>query len=158
MRVSVPGNRNAPAHGTGNPGPMALTCLIVDDNPQFLESARALLERGGITVVGVASTIAEALGRAEELKPDFALLDIDIGGESGFDLAQRLERETRFEPARMILISADAEEDFADLIAAASTAGFISKANLSARAIQEVLSPGSDAADPEAPPTAPPGR
>jgi hypothetical protein len=41
-----------------------LRCLIVDDSPRFLDAARGLLERQGITVVGVASTSAEALARA----------------------------------------------------------------------------------------------
>jgi DNA-binding NarL/FixJ family response regulator len=139
------------ADDTGNPWPMSLRCLIVDDNPHFLESACALLERGGINVVGVASNSAEALRRAEELKPDFALLDIDIGGESGFDLAWLLERETSLEPARMIMTSAYSEEDFAELIAATRAAGFISKSNLSAPAIREILGMRSDAADPEPP-------
>jgi DNA-binding NarL/FixJ family response regulator len=142
----IPANRNAPLHGTDNPEPMALTCLIVDDNPHFLESARALLERGGITVVGVASNIAEAVRRADELQPDFALLDIDIGGESGFDLARRLELETNLKPAKMIMVSAYAEEDFADLITATRAAGFVSKSILSARAIREVLGRRDDAA------------
>jgi two-component system nitrate/nitrite response regulator NarL len=146
---AIPVNRNALLDGADNPGPMALSCLIVDDSAHFLESARALLERGGITVVGVASTIAEGLRRVEELKPDFALLDIDIGGESGFDLAWRLERETSLEPSRMIMISADSEEDFADLIAASRAAGFISKSRLSAGTILEVLGVGGDAAHPE---------
>jgi len=144
-------------HDTGNPWPMALRCLIVDDNPRFLESARALLERGGISVVGVANNSAEALRRVEELEPDFALLDVDIGGESGFDLAWQLDRETSLVPSRMILTSAYAEEDFAELITATRAAGFISKSNLSARAIHEVLAMGGDATDPE-PPSAPRGR
>jgi two-component system nitrate/nitrite response regulator NarL len=62
---------------------MPLRCLIVDDSPQFLRVARALLEREGIAVVGVASTSAEALRRVEELAPDVTLLDVDLGGESG---------------------------------------------------------------------------
>jgi two-component system, NarL family, nitrate/nitrite response regulator NarL len=34
---------------------MALRALIVDDNAQFLEAARALLERQGMRIVAVAS-------------------------------------------------------------------------------------------------------
>lgn len=105
----------------------------------FLEAARAFLEREGIAVVGVASTSAEALRRAEELKPDVALLDVDLGNESGFDLARRLESETSMEPLRVILISTYAEEDFADLITATPAAGFLCKSDLSARAIRDLL-------------------
>ena len=40
---------------------MALRVLIVDDNARFLEAARDLLDREGMTVVGVASTSVDAL-------------------------------------------------------------------------------------------------
>ena len=40
---------------------MPLRCLIVDDSDAFLETASALLEREGVTVVGEASSTAEAL-------------------------------------------------------------------------------------------------
>src|SRR5450432_3942889 len=43
---------------------MPLRCLIVDDSDAFLETANALLEREGVTVVGVASSTAEALQQA----------------------------------------------------------------------------------------------
>jgi DNA-binding NarL/FixJ family response regulator len=118
---------------------MALRCLIVDDSPRFLEAARGLLERQGITVVGVASNSAEALLRAEELQPDVTLVDIDLGGESGLELARRLRREGAAARASVILISAHAERDYAELIAASRALGFLPKTALSARAIQDLL-------------------
>ena len=69
-----------------------MRCLIVDDSADFVDAARGLLERQGITVVGVASTSAEALRCFEELRPDVTLVDIDLGGESGFELAEQLHR------------------------------------------------------------------
>jgi DNA-binding NarL/FixJ family response regulator len=118
---------------------MSLRCLIVDDSPGFLRSARVLLERQGMAVVGVASTGAEAVERAEELRPDVLLLDIDLGEESGFDLARRLHAEVSLSPTQVILISTHAEEDFADLISATPVAGFLPKGELSADAIQGLL-------------------
>jgi DNA-binding NarL/FixJ family response regulator len=126
---------------------MTLRCVIVDDSAGFLRSARRLLEREGIEVVAVASTGAEALQRSEELRPDVVLLDIDLGEESGFDLARRLETEAKV-PLRVILISTHAEEDFADLIAASPVAGFLSKAELSADTIRRLLG-GADAEGPD---------
>ena len=67
-----------------------LRCLVVDDNASFFEAASALLERQGLTVVGVASSGAEALARAGELRPDVVVLDIALGSESGFDVARDL--------------------------------------------------------------------
>jgi DNA-binding NarL/FixJ family response regulator len=124
---------------------MSLRCLIVDDSPGFLRSARVLLEREGVAVIGVATSAAEAVERAEELRPDVLLLDIDLGAESGFDVARQLEAETGVSADQVILISTHSEEDFADLIAASPTAGFVPKAELSASAIQEVLRGKGDA-------------
>ncbi len=80
--------------------------------------------------------------RAVELEPDIVLLDVHIGDESGFELAQRLEREAAVPPSRMILTSTFSADDFPEMINSASAAGFISKADLSAHAIRRVL--GSD--------------
>jgi CheY-like chemotaxis protein len=69
---------------------MAFGVLIVDDNPVFLEAARDLLDQEGLRVVGVAATSAEALQQAQDLRPGVVLVDIMLGGESGFELARRL--------------------------------------------------------------------
>jgi CheY-like chemotaxis protein len=115
---------------------MVLRCLIVDDSPRFLDSARGLLEREGVTVVGVASSGAEALQRVTDLRPDVTLVDIDLGGQSGFEVVRRLNLETKI---CAILISTHAEEDYADLIAASPALGFLPKTTLSAGAIHEML-------------------
>jgi CheY-like chemotaxis protein len=118
----------------------ALRCLIVDDNSGFLQAARALLEREGLQIVGVASTGAEALRCAAELHPDVTLVDVDLGGESGFELARRLVDEHSLDPGHLILISAHAEDDLADLIEASPAIGFLGKPAVSAEAIERLLS------------------
>jgi two-component system nitrate/nitrite response regulator NarL len=117
-------------------GHVALRCLIVDDNAGFREVARTLLERDAIEVVGIAANSKEARARMTELQPEVVLVDIDLGEESGFDLAQVLAREDH---ARLILISTHSEVDFADLIEASPAVGFIAKSELSARAVRELL-------------------
>jgi DNA-binding NarL/FixJ family response regulator len=115
---------------------VTVTCLIVDDSPSFRAIASSLLERHGIDVVGTASSAAEALQRAAELRPDVVLVDIDLGGESGFELTRDL---TRAGHASVILISTHAEADFTDLIDASPALGFIPKAEFSARAVRDLL-------------------
>ena len=122
-----------------------MRCLIVDDDAFFLEAASRLLEHQGIAVVGVASTSAQALRRVEELRPDVILVDINLGAESGFELAEQLHRNGR--PAPVILISTHAEQDFAELIAASPAAGFLCKSVLSPGAIRDLLG-GRDDDDP----------
>ena len=123
-----------------------LRCLIVDDSPRFLAAAQGLLEGQGVTVVGVASSSAEALRRAEQLRPDVTLLDIDLGGESGLELARRLHRQAGPAPTPVILISTHAEQDYAELIEASPAVGFLSKTALSADAIRDLLAGGGGGA------------
>jgi CheY-like chemotaxis protein len=118
---------------------MAIRCLLVDDNDAFLKSASVLLQREGITVVGVASNSAGALRQARALRPDVILVDIGLGDESGFDLARLLAQDGQGGDAKVILISARAESDYADLIAESPAAGFLVKPELSARAIGQIL-------------------
>ena len=118
---------------------MTLRCVIVDDSARFLAAARSLLERQGMIVLGEGSTGAEALRLAAELHPDVVLVDIDLGGESGFEVARRLDRQLSQPAAPVILVSTHAEEDYADLLADSPAVGFLSKAVLSAGAIRELL-------------------
>jgi DNA-binding NarL/FixJ family response regulator len=129
MRAATPGC---------DPEPM-LRCLIIDDSPRFLDAARGLLEGQGVTVVGVASNSADALQRTGELRPDVTLLDIDLGGESGLELARRLHGQAGMTPGPVILISTHAEQDYAELIAASPVIGFLPKTALSGDAIRDLL-------------------
>jgi CheY-like chemotaxis protein len=127
---------------TWDPEPM-LRCLIVDDSPRFLDAARGLLERQGVRVVGVAANGADALRRTTELRPDVTLVDIDLGGESGLELARRLHDQAGQVPP-VILISTHAEQDYAELIAASPAIGFLAKTALSADAIHGLLAGHND--------------
>ncbi len=121
---------------------MPLRYLLVDDNHAFLEAASVLLEREGVTVVGVASSIAEALRQARALRPDVILVDIGLGDESGFDLARLLAQDGQGGQgvgAEVILISTRAEADYAELIAESPAAGFLPKSELSVRGISRIL-------------------
>ncbi|HUE26845.1 MAG TPA: response regulator transcription factor [Solirubrobacteraceae bacterium] len=110
----------------------------MDDSDSFLCAARVLLEREGLSVVGVASTTAQALREVERQQPDVVLVDIKLAGESGFECARRLSQHDHGGQA-VILISTHAEEDLADLIAETPAAGFLPKSDLSADAIRQVL-------------------
>jgi len=113
--------------------------LIVDDNAHFLEAARDLLERDGITVVAVASSSAEALRRIDEFRPDVVLVDVDLGDDSGLDLARRIVAANRGAQSSVILISANQEQDLVDLIDGSPAIGFVAKSELSGRAIFALL-------------------
>jgi CheY-like chemotaxis protein len=113
--------------------------LIVDDYEPFLAASRAVLEGQGLDVVAVASSAAEGLLRAQLLRPDLILVDIELGEDSGFDLARQLADEGYTADLDVILISTHPEDDFADLISESPAVGFVSKSELSRCAIEEVL-------------------
>jgi len=116
-----------------------MRCLLVDDSDAFIEAASVLLQREGMTVAGVASNSAEALRQARALRPDVILVDVGLGDESGFDLARLLAQDGQGSNAAVILISARAEIDYAELIAESPAAGFLAKSDLSAREIGLLL-------------------
>jgi DNA-binding NarL/FixJ family response regulator len=115
-----------------------MRCLIVDDRAEFLHAASAILERTTISVVGVASNSAEALRLYRELHPDVALVDVDLGAESGFELTEQLHRVATT-PLSVILVSTYAEADLAEMIALSPAVGFLPKFALSPDAICDLL-------------------
>jgi two-component system, NarL family, nitrate/nitrite response regulator NarL len=116
---------------------MSRRCLIVDDNAGYLTEARDLLQRQGLSIIGVASTSRDALAIAASDRPDVALVDVDLGAESGLDVARALA--TSAEPVAVILISAYAEKDLRELLEDSPAIGFLPKSVLSRGAIDDLL-------------------
>ena len=112
--------------------------LIVDDSEQFLQAAAASLGRNGIEV-GTATSSAIARERVEALRPDVVLVDVGLGDESGFDLVVELVDAFPYLESRIVLISTRAEDDYSDLVEASPAAGFISKSELSAKALHTLV-------------------
>jgi DNA-binding NarL/FixJ family response regulator len=121
------------------PAPVTpLTCLIVDDSSDFLDAARQLLADDGVTVIGVAATSDRAVEETLALRPDVALVEIDLAAESGFDVAQRLVGLPHGGPP-VVLISAESGSEYAELVDASGALGFVSKTDLSGDAIRKLL-------------------
>jgi CheY-like chemotaxis protein len=129
----------ASCRGSPNVADVALRCVIVDDNTGFLRAATRLLEQEGLRIVGTASNGSDAVRCAAELRPDVTLLDIDLHGESGFELAWRLTRDPELRPGVLIFVSAQAEDDVADLVEASPAVGFLAKTALSAASIERLV-------------------
>jgi DNA-binding NarL/FixJ family response regulator len=118
---------------------VSLRCLIVDDNASFREEMRGLLQEQGIDVLGDVGSAEEALQQVAELRPNLVLIDIALGDQSGFALAQALHVRANHPVPQMILISTHEESDYADLIETSPAIGFLSKTELSAAAILRIL-------------------
>ena len=113
-----------------------LQCVIVDDDARFAAAASKLLEGQGIEVLGVARYCAEALSMVEALGPHVTLVDVNLGSECGFNLAEQLHRRQSV----VILISTYAEHDFSEMISDSPAVGFLTKSQLSSSAIRRMLS------------------
>ena len=114
-----------------------LRCLIVDDNPEFLDSSSRVLESQGLEVVGRASSGRDAVRLAEGLRPDVALVDVRLGDEDGFEVANRLSAGAR--PTRVVLISTSADDEVLESLPASPAVGFLPKASLSAAAVADLI-------------------
>jgi DNA-binding NarL/FixJ family response regulator len=111
--------------------------LIVDDSEQFLASAERLLGVGGVDIVGTARSRSEAMRLASELHPDVVLVDIDLGGESGLDVAHDL---AALVPSPVVvLISTHTQADVEEVVAVSPAVGFIPKSRLDAAAVLALL-------------------
>ena len=78
------------------------------------------------------------LRAAKEHRPEVVLLDVQLPDFDGFEVAERRGRLD--EPPRVILTSSLDGADFGRLVSDGPAAGFIPKAELSAPAIEAVLS------------------
>lgn len=66
--------------------------LLADDNPSMLRALRLTLAHKGLEV-SAASSLAAALAAARQERPDALVTDLDLGGESGWDLIRQLRAE-----------------------------------------------------------------
>ena len=64
--------------------------LVVDDDATFRRLARLVLAASGLTVVAEAGSVAEARSTAARVKPDGALVDVELPDGDGFELAGEL--------------------------------------------------------------------
>jgi diguanylate cyclase (GGDEF)-like protein len=82
--------------------------LVVDDDPDIARFVEVNLRSAGFEVT-VATDGEEALRRAEEIRPDLVLLDVMMPRVDGFEVAQRLRRNTRTANTCIIMLTAKAQ-------------------------------------------------
>ena len=80
---------------------------LVDDHQIMREGLRALLEAKGYEVVGESADLTAALADLVRLRPEVVLLDLNLGGRSGFELLVEIQR--RHLPTRCVVLSMSAQ-------------------------------------------------
>jgi DNA-binding NarL/FixJ family response regulator len=107
---------------------MDVSVLIVDDDPAFRALAARILTAAGLKVVGEADSVAAARAAAVELKPDAALVDIDLPDGSGIALAGEL-KNLPVRP-RVLLTSVDGDAVRPEDVRRAGAIAFVHKSDL----------------------------
>jgi DNA-binding NarL/FixJ family response regulator len=125
------------ATAPANMSAMRPTILIVDDHADFRASARALLEAEGFDVIGEAAGGEEAVAEVERLRPEVVLLDVQLPGEDGFAIAERLAAGAS--GAAVILISSREAAAYGPRVDNAAARGFLAKRMLSGEALAALL-------------------
>jgi DNA-binding NarL/FixJ family response regulator len=107
---------------------MERSILVVDDDPAFRELAGRFLAGLGLQVTAQAGTAAAALAMAREVRPDAALVDIDLPDGDGIALAGALTA-LPWRP-RVVLTSVDPDAAAPDEVRRSGALGFLSKDKL----------------------------
>jgi DNA-binding NarL/FixJ family response regulator len=119
---------------------MPCSVLVVDDDASFRQLATRTLRSWGYAVVGEAGTVAEAIERADELRPDAALVDIGLPDGDGFEVAQ-LFAELPW-ALRVVLISSDSDAANEGLARRMGAAGFVPKDELLGPSLRRLIGGG----------------
>jgi len=92
------------------PSPESIKVLVVDDDPDFLEQERIMLEGMGFVVV-TAERSDEALEVSDREVPDAFVLDLMMERpDSGARLSRQLRRDPRFQCSPIIILTSVADE------------------------------------------------
>jgi DNA-binding NarL/FixJ family response regulator len=115
--------------------------ILADDHPIMRASIRRLLERAGdIEVVGEASDGLETIHMVEELDPDVLLLDVEMPGMKGFEVARRLQAAGA--AVRILALSAYDDKQYILAMLASGATGYLTKEEAPQaiiRAVREVV-------------------
>jgi two-component system, NarL family, invasion response regulator UvrY len=104
---------------------MSMRVLIVDDHPIVASGCRALLAGQGDVSILEAPDAESGEGLFVSERPDICVLDINLPGVSGFELARRIL--ARDAAARIIMFSMNDDPIFAARAIETGAKGYVSK-------------------------------
>ena len=106
--------------------PEIITVLIADDHPIFCTGLRQVIEADvAVRVVAEARNGDEALASIESVRPDVAVLDIDMPGRDGLDVARALR--DRRSATRVIFLTLHKDAVYLDAALDAGVLGYVLK-------------------------------
>ena len=89
--------------------------LVVDDDPDFAEITRMVMEPAGYEIVA-ASNAAQALKQIEAEWPDLVLLDVVMSGATeGIDFARKLHHDPILKHLPVVMVTSIADTRYSGL-------------------------------------------
>ncbi len=104
IRLPLHEGAAADTHSADPPASRSHRILVVDDNEDAANSLALILELDGHQIATAHSGM-EALDRVEDFRPEIVLLDIGLPGLDGYQIAERIRREPRFEGIRLVALT-----------------------------------------------------
>jgi two-component system, cell cycle response regulator DivK len=100
--------------------------LVIEDNDQNLYLVTFILEKNGYEV-HPAREGQEGVSRADEVGPDLILLDIQLPGMDGYEVARRLRANPRLSTVPIVAVTSYAMAGDRERALAAGCTGYIEK-------------------------------
>jgi CheY-like chemotaxis protein len=104
--------------------------LVIDDDPDFVEITRMVMEPAGYEIIA-ASSAAQAMQQIEAEWPDLLLLDVIMSGATeGIDFARRLHQDPILRHLPVVMITSIADTRYSGLASpddAPFVAGWLAK-------------------------------
>jgi len=111
--------------------------VLADDHPVARAGIRNLLEKAAdIEVIGEAGDGPEALKLLEELTPDLLLLDMEMPGMKGVEVARKMQASSS--PVRILALSAYDDKQYILGLLASGAAGYLMKEEVPAYIVEAV--------------------
>ena len=125
-----------------------LRVLLVDDSPEFLESAtRFLSSDPRIAIAGRALCGREALELAEQTQPDLMLIDLSMPDMNGLETTQAIKAWSA--SPRVIIMTLHNDPEYCMAAAAIGADGFITKSAFSVGVLPLITSLFTEAGRPD---------
>ncbi len=113
--------------------------LIVDDHPIFRQGLRSLLEKiPDLSVVGEAGSHAAGLELLEQLRPEVAVVDLNLGAGSGLELVTRCRALSP--PVAAVVLTLHREQSTFEAALQAGAGAYVLKENASEEVLQAIRS------------------
>ncbi len=111
--------------------------IVADDHPVAREGLRNFLDKAvDIEVIGEANDGVEVLTLIEQLVPDVLVLDMEMPGLNGVEIAQQLQADNS--SIRILALSAHNDKEYIKGLLACGAAGYLSKGELPQTIVEAV--------------------